>query len=469
MKESGDLPDFRGIPWLPSVNLEVKTLLDRLEVKPSKSMGQNFLTDSTIAQSIVSEINPGRDDVVIEIGPGTGSLSRYLAGRVRRLILVEFDRRLADFLRVTFAGDSSVEVEHADATKFDLRSLFAEGPVKVIGNLPYSCGGEIIRKFLDPPTPVTKGVFMLQKEVAERLAAIPRTKAYGRVTLLTAVGWEVEQLFTLPPDPFYPRPAVDSSVVRVGCRLNGEIEPFNRQIFDRLLRCGFSQRRKQLKKLLPLGELSWSGVCKVLGIAERARAEELCLDEWLQLTRLLDPHPLKDIPQCGDEIFDVVDDNNVVLGQSSRDEVHAKGLLHRAVHIFVFNILGELYLQKRSSSKDSSPGLWDSSASGHLGVGEDYQSAAARELREELGVQAPVEEISALAACPATGWEFVRLFRCEHGGPFLSPCSEVETGTFLSPEIIDQWVSRRPQDFAPGFVECWSICSSGMPSRVIPN
>ncbi len=469
MKESADLSDPQKITRWPSGNLEVRALLDRLGIRPNKSLGQNFLTDCALAELIVSEINPSSDDVVVEIGPGTGSLSRYLVGRVRRLILVEFDQKLADFLSVAFAGDSSVEVEHADATKFDLRSLFPEGPVKVIGNLPYSCGGEIMRKFLDQPSPVTQGVFMLQKEVAQRLVAIPRTKAYGRVTLLTSAGWEVEQLHTFPPDPFYPRPAVDSSLVRMCCRLNGEIEPYNRQIFDRLLRCGFSQRRKQLKKRLPLGEVAWSEICEVIGIAETARAEELCLEQWLKMARLLDSHPLKNTPQCGDEIFDVVDDNNLVLGQSPRSEVHAGGLLHRAVHIFVFNNLGELYLQKRSSLKDSSPGLWDSSASGHLEVGEDYRSAASRELTEELGIKVTVEEICDLEACQATGWEFVRLFRCEDGGPFLSPCSEVETGVFLAPDIIDQWVRRRPQDFASGFVECWNMYSLRGVSRIAPD
>ena len=461
MKESAGLPDSQEIARWPSGNREVRALLDQLGMRPSKSLGQNFLTDCSIAELIVSELNPTSDDVVVEIGPGIGALSRYLAGRVRRLILVEFDQRLADFLKLAFAGDSSIEVEHADATEFDLRELFPEGPVKVIGNLPYSCGGEIMRKFLDPPSPVTQGVFMLQKEVADRLVASPRTKAYGRVTVLTSAGWKVERLHTFPPDPFHPRPAVDSSVVRVCCRLNGEIEPFNRQILDTLLSCGFSQRRKQMKKRLPLGEVSWSEICEVMGIAETARAEELSLEEWLQMARLLDPHPLKNTPQRGDEVFDVVDGNNSVVGQSSRSEVHAGGLLHRAVHIFIFNIHGELYLQKRSSLKDSSPGLWDSSASGHLDAGEDYRSAAAREITEELGINALLEEIADLEACQATGWEFVRLFSGEHGGPFLSPCSEIESGIFLAPETIDQWIKRRPQDFASGFVECWNIYSLG--------
>jgi 16S rRNA (adenine1518-N6/adenine1519-N6)-dimethyltransferase len=456
MNEIEDLPNSRKMNDEVYGKSEVRYLLDRLGVAPQKSMGQNFLTDSAVAESIVSGLDPREEDVVVEIGPGVGALTNCLAGRVRRLILVEFDQRLAGFLRDKFAGDSSVEVECADAVGFDLRPLFKEGPVKVIGNLPYSCAGEIMRRFLDPPTPVRLAVLMLQKEVANRLLAVPRTKAYGRLTLLTQLGWVVEGLSTLPPDPFYPRPGVDSTVLRLRGRVNDEIEPFSREIFDRLLRCGFAQRRKQLKKRLPIGEMAWSELCEVVEVSQTSRAEELVLEKWLTMARVLDPHPLKDTPQSDDEMFDVVDENNVVVGQKPRSEVHARGLRHRAVHVFVFNVLGELYLQKRSIRKDTSPGLWDSSASGHLDVGEDCRSAAERELVEELGIKKSVQEIGDLEACKATGWEFVRLFRAEHGGPFSSPCSEVETGMFMLPQNVAQWVERRPQDFSPGFVECWN-------------
>lgn len=455
MKEIEELPDPHEMNDRTYGKTEVRHLLDRIGVAPQKSMGQNFLTERSIAESIVSELAPQRHDVVIEIGPGLGALTHCLAGRVRRLILVEFDKKLAGYLRDQFAGDSSVEVEHIDAVNFDLRPLFSEGPVKLIGNLPYSCAGEIMRRFLDPPTPVRLAVLMLQKEVANRLLAAPRTKPYGRLTLLTQLGWEVDEISTLSPDPFYPRPGVDSAVLRLRGRENDDIAPFSRDVFDRLLRCGFAQRRKQLKRRLPIGEVKWSDLCELLGVAQTARAEELSLEQWLAMARCLDSHPLKGAPQLDDEVFDIVDEHNVVVGQGARSEVHKNGLLHRAVHIFVFNALGELYLQKRSCIKDSAPGLWGSSASGHLDAGEDYQGAADRELREELGINATVQEVGNLEACDSTGGEFVRLFRAEHGGCFVSPCSEVETGMFISPEDLTLWLERRPKDFAPGFVECW--------------
>ncbi len=418
-------------------------------------MGQNFLTDSSVAKGIVAALRPAADDIVVEIGPGTGALSDHLAGKVRRLLLVEFDRKLAAYLRERFAQEPTVEVIEGDATDFDLRPLFAEGPVKAIGNLPYSCGGEILRRFLDPPTPVVEAVFMLQREVAERLVASPRSKDYGRMTLMIGAGWRVEPLRVLPPEPFYPRPAVDSSVVRFRARPPGEVAPFDRKVFDRLVRCGFAQRRKQLKRRLPLEGASWEEVCAALGISEMARAEELSLADWLQLTRFVDQHPLKDTPQCSDEMFDVVDADDVVIGQRSRGEVHAEKLLHRAVHSFVFNRRGELFLQRRSHLKDIAPGLWDSSSSGHLDVSEGYAAGAKREIEEELGVEVEPQEIARIDPCEDTGWEFVRLFRCVHRGPFRWPCSEVETGQFFSEEVIVDWLARRPEDFASGFRECW--------------
>ena len=134
----------------------------------------------------------------------------------------------------------------------------------------------------------------------------------------------------------------------------------------------------------------------------------------MDLTRACDPHPLKDLPQKSGEIFDVVDENDQVTGQNTRGEVHANRLLHRAVHVFVFNKRGDLLLQQRSMFKDVHPGVWDSSVSGHLDSGEDYAAAAVRELDEEMGIrvdEAP-EEIARIAPCEETGWEHVRLYRC---------------------------------------------------------
>lgn len=435
---------------------EIKEALDRAGVLPSKQLGQNFLIDPNMARWIVSQLDAAADDAVVEVGPGTGSLSEHLAGKVRRLILIEFDARLAAALQERFRGEPAVEVRHADGAKFDGRTLFKHRRVKFLGNLPYSCGGAILKNLLGRPHPFERAVVMLQKEVIERLAAKPGTKDYGILSLRTQADWVVEPQRTVPPEAFFPRPAVDSSVAVLRPRITG-LPAFDRRLFDELIRRGFAQRRKQLGKQLPPGT-PWPEIAPLLGVPVTARAEELGLEQWVELTRLCDPHPLKDLPQKAGEIFDVVDENDRVTGQLTRGEVHARKLTHRAVHVFVFNKRGDLLLQQRSMFKDAHPGVWDSSVSGHLDAGEDYAAAAVRELEEEMGirVESAPEEIARIAACEATGREHVRLYRTRHSGSVSFPAAEVSAAAWFPVAELEAWIAARPEDFAPGFIECWN-------------
>jgi len=158
-----------------------------------------------------------------------------------------------------------------------------------------------------------------------------------------------------------------------------------------------------------------------------------------------------------EEIFDVVNERDEVVGQAPRPEVHARRLRHRAVHVLVFNARGELFLQKRSMQKDCFPGAWDSSASGHLDRGEDYDACAVREVREELGValNGPPARVFKVAACPETGQEFVWVYRCAHEGPFVLHPEEIERGGWFSPAAITRWMADQPGDFAGGLVVIW--------------
>ena len=164
---------------------EIRDVLDAAGVLPSKQLGQNFLIDPNMARWIVSQLAASADDAVVEVGPGTGSLSEHLAGKVRRLILIEFDARLAAVLRERFRDVAGVEVHHADGAKFDGRTLFKHRPLKFLGNLPYSSGGAILKNLLSRPQPFERAVIMLQKEVVDRLAAGPGTKDYGVLSLRT--------------------------------------------------------------------------------------------------------------------------------------------------------------------------------------------------------------------------------------------------------------------------------------------
>lgn len=163
-----------------------------------------------------------------------------------------------------------------------------------------------------------------------------------------------------------------------------------------------------------------------------------------------------------DELFDVVDAQDRVVRQAPRREVHAQGWLHRAVHVLVFNRAGQVFLQKRSMSKDMSPGLWDSSCSGHLDAGEDYDAAAWRELQEEIGLtlSRPPERRLRVEACEETGQEFVWAYRLEAEGPFSLCPDEIERGEWIAPDELNRRIAVRPGDYCPAFRLIWSRMQS---------
>ena len=430
------------------------------DIDPSYGMGQNFMTDRSVASWIVDQLDIRPEDTVIEIGPGMGALTEHLVLKgARRLILVEKDDKLVEVVRSKFGALPGVEIVHGDAIRFDTRPFYAAQPLKVIGALPYSCGTEIIRNFMSHPSPVCRAVFTLQKEVCLKLAAKPHDSLYGLLTLRSQAWWQIAYLRELPPDIFVPRPAVDSGVIAMTPRPREGFPVFDERLFDRLLMQGFSQRRKMMRNLLPQPPgLAWEDLASEIGFSPLARAQELSLRQWVELTNHYDTAPLKGHAQSGEEVFDVVDDKDQVVRQAFRRIVHAENLLHRAVHLFVFNGAGEIFLQLRSHLKDKMPGRWDSSAAGHVDSGEDYLTAAVREAEEELGIKTTAERLTletSIQAGPGTGWEFVRLYTLEWTNPLRWPAAEIETGQWFYPNEVDRWAKQRPQDFAEGFLECW--------------
>ncbi|MDA9830614.1 16S rRNA (adenine(1518)-N(6)/adenine(1519)-N(6))-dimethyltransferase RsmA [Akkermansiaceae bacterium] len=443
---------------------ELKEVLDEAGVIPSKRLGQNFLVDQNTAEWIVGQLNLQAEDAIVEVGPGTGALTEHVVGKVARVILVEYDRRLAEYLTKKFAHRPEVTVINHDAVRIDIRPFFAHKNVKLLGNLPYSAGGAILRNFLKGPSPFKRAVLMLQKEMIDRILAGPRCKDYGVLTLRMQCEWQGEPVKVVPPSCFIPRPMIDSTVMTLEPR-QAALPVHDRRLFDELVRRGFAQRRKQLRKNLP-DDVDWEKVCEKLEFSPTARAEELSLDDWVALTREVDPFFQKEEGQGDGEMLAVVDRDDNVVGSERRDVIHRDGLKHRAVHIFAFNQKGEIFLQKRSRLKDSCPGLWDSSAAGHVDAGEEYDACAARELEEELGLAGhDLREVGKLGAHANTGWEHVRLYATLAKGRIRFPCVEIEYGEWFGMSQIEEWVKAVPEDFAPGFLACWEVWKEANPGR----
>jgi len=439
---------------------EITAALREIHVSPVKSLGQNFLHDQNLARWIVEQGQIGTGDFVVEIGPGLGALTEIIIAKGATVLAVEKDARLVEFLASHYQTDR-LEIRHEDAMKFDVRTLFARPKVKLLGNLPYYVASQLLLRFLQWPSPISLSLFMLQKEMARRLSATPRSKDYGSLTLQIQLHYQVEYLRSVRASVFIPRPDVDSAIVRITPRAKEELPARDDAMFSDLVRSGFSQRRKQLRNLLESRVPDWAGAARHLGVDEKVRAEELDLEQWIALTNLVSPIRPSTAENSRHEVFPVVDAEDNVISAATRAEVHGNNLRHRAVHILIFNAAGELFLQKRSEWKDRHPLLWDSSAAGHVEAGEEYDTTAARELVEELGINTPVRRIAKLAASDRTGHEFIWVYAGTWDGPVNFDRSEIEAGGYFPPETVTEWIKARPGDFAPGFVECWKVYLKG--------
>ncbi len=255
-------------------------------ITPKKSLGQNFLRDANIARKIVRAIHVQPTDLLLEIGPGQGALTKYLVGSCKKTIGVEIDRRAAELLRETFG--SQLELLQTDVLAVDLRRVAANenARIRIVGNIPYYITSEILFWMFEQWESVSDATLMMQLEVAQRLCSKPKTKEYGILSVATQFYSKPEILFKVSRNAFFPRPDVDSAVVRLV--MKRAVPECNRDLFHTLVRSTFGKRRKTLRN--GLRSMGFDDqVLAELPVDLGRRAEELTVNEFVELTRMLEP------------------------------------------------------------------------------------------------------------------------------------------------------------------------------------
>jgi 16S rRNA (adenine1518-N6/adenine1519-N6)-dimethyltransferase len=250
-----------------------------------KSLGQHFLFDPAILGRIVEASGITSDDTVVEIGPGPGAMTRLLASKAKRLIAIELDDELFMRLLAEYEGNERVELHHADALKFDFKSI--DTPFKVVANIPYYITTPLIFKVMEAKHLLRSMTLTIQKEVAERIVASPGNKDYGVLSLSVQYYADAKLKFIVPAGAFRPVPKVDSSVIRIDILDKPAVSVINETTFFKMIRAGFSQRRKTLSNSLkPL----WDNVKELLienGIDPMRRAETLSMHEFAALANTI--------------------------------------------------------------------------------------------------------------------------------------------------------------------------------------
>ncbi|NDJ85834.1 MAG: ribosomal RNA small subunit methyltransferase A [Chloroflexi bacterium] len=252
---------------------------------PKKSLGQNFLHDPNTLARIVDCANLVPDATVLEIGAGTGLLTRRLAANVGHVIAVEADERLKPILEASLDGYTNVDIHWGDFLKADIMALVGDKPYSVVANLPYYITSAIIRKLLEAPNPPTQLIITVQKEVAERILAQPGEM--GVLAVSVQFYGHPELISRLKPAVFWPRPEVESAVLRITVYDKPAVDVPDTDLFFRVVRAGFGQKRKQLKNALAKGlnirSTQAQAVLEQADIQPSRRAETLALEEWAAL------------------------------------------------------------------------------------------------------------------------------------------------------------------------------------------
>ena len=272
---------------------ETIQVLQKHEFQFKKKFGQNFLIDPHVLDKIVDAAQITKDDFVLEIGPGIGTLTLYLCENARQVLAVEIDDKLIPILKETLQPYDNVEVLHGDILKQDIQQIadtYNDGkPIKVVANLPYYITTPIIMELFESHVPLANVTVMVQKEVADRMKAEPGTKDYGALSLAVQYYAKPYIAAFVPPNCFMPRPNVGSAVIRLDCLARVPVEVHNEKLMFRLIRASFNQRRKTLQNgIANSTELSFTKeqaarAIEQAGFDVRIRGEKLGLEEFARL------------------------------------------------------------------------------------------------------------------------------------------------------------------------------------------
>ena len=280
---------------IPSNTIEV---LQKYNFNFQKKFGQNFLIDTHVLEKIISAAQITKEDCVVEIGPGIGTMTQYLAEAAGHVVAVEIDKNLIPILADTLSAYDNVEVINEDILKVDINRLVQEKnggrPIKVVANLPYYITTPIIMGLFESHVPMDSITIMVQKEVADRMQEGPGTKDYGALSLAVQYYAKPEIVANVPPNCFIPRPNVGSAVIRLTRYQEPPVQVNNESLMFGLIRASFNQRRKTLVN--GLGNASNVSVSKdavkealaQMGLSETIRGEALTLEQFAQLANLLE-------------------------------------------------------------------------------------------------------------------------------------------------------------------------------------
>ena len=262
-------------------------ILNRFKLRADKKLGQNFLIDENVVHQIVAAAELSEADTVLEVGPGIGTLTQGLVESKARVVAVELDTRLLPVLATTLNGYDNVRVVHGDILKVNIMEEVGAPSFKVCANLPYYITTPIIFALLEKRLPMERLVAMVQKEVAERMAAQPGGKEYGALSVAIQYYTEPEIAFLVPPTSFIPAPAVESAVIVCKRRIKPPVEVCDEGLFFRVVKAAFSLRRKMLSNSLKNMGIKSEQVAKWLelaGVDGKRRAETLSLEDFAKLT-----------------------------------------------------------------------------------------------------------------------------------------------------------------------------------------